>query len=515
MNVISCFLEQADKFPDKTAIFIGEEDISYSDLAAMIRRTSGALHQVGVKSGSHIGLLLHNSIEFVTVMLAAADLGATIVPLNSSISYDDFKTAINTTDINYVIGWHAALKGLLSCQIKEIDLTPENCISVGGSLNDYPVFSELLDRCPDEYRLGKNPVDVETDFILTMTSGSTSAPKPIVFTQGTKIRRCNGAQELYGITSDEVILVATPLYHSISQRLVLLPLLTGATSVIMTKFTVMNWLTQVEKYKVTFTIAISSQLENILSSIEIDKQNLSSLRCVVSCCAFLKPYARTRLIEKLQCDFHECYGASELGTISNIISTDALARRFSVGVAVPGAEIMIVDEDRNQALPSTVGEISCKSVMLFSRYYNNKQATKNSMLGDYFLTGDMGYLDDAGYLYFSGRKKEIIISGGTNIYPKDIEIVLNKHPSVEDSAVISVDHDRLGEAVLALILLKEDTEVTVRELQHFCLHRLADYQQPLKYKFLDDFPRSGLGKVLKQKLVEAFIGEKVEVKDAF
>ena len=217
---------------------------------------------------------------------------------------------------------------------------------------------------------------------------------------------------------------------------------------------------------------------------------------------------------ELQCEFHECYGASELGIISNIISTDALARRFSVGVAVLGAEIMIVDEDRNQVPPSTVGEISCKSVMRFSRYYNNKKATKNSMLGDYFLTGDMGYLDDAGYLYFSGRKKEIIISGGTNIYPKDIEIVLNKHPSVEDSAVIGVDHDRLGEAVLALILLKEDTEVTERELQHFCLHRLADYQQPLVYKFLDDFPRSGLGKVLKQKLVEAFIGEKVEEKDA-
>ena len=504
MNIISCFLEQADQLPEKTALLIADQDISYSELAEKIRLTSAALNHAGVTSGTHIGLLLYNSVEFVTVMMAAADLGATIVPLNSTISFDDFVTAIKTTDINFVIGWHAALKELLSHQSHEAYLSPENCISVGGDLDTYPILAELLQSAPDNYSLGQNPADIETDFILTMTSGSTSAPKPIVFTQGTKIRRCHGAQELYDITSNDVTLVATPLYHSISQRLVLLPLLTGGTSVIMTKFTVMNWLSVVEDYKVTFTIAVSSQLENILNSIDNTKQDLTSLRCIVSCCALLKPYARTKLIEELKCDFHECYGASEVAIISNIISTDAINKSLSVGVAVPGAEIMIVGEDRKSVSAGTVGEIACKSVMRFSRYYNNEESTRNSMLGDYFLTGDMGYLDEDDYLYFSGRKKEVIISGGANIYPKDIEIVLNKHPKVNDSAVIGVEHERLGEAVMALILFEDGEEITTRELQHYCLYRLADYQQPLMYKFLDDFPRSGLGKVLKHKLVAQY-----------
>jgi len=508
MNIISYFLEQANQFPDKTAIFIGNQDITYGDLAEKIRITSGALNKSGVKPGTHIGLLLHNSVEFVTVMMAAADLGATIVPLNSTISFADFATAIKTTDINYVIGWHAALKELLSHQKQEAYLSPDNCISVGGELETYPVLANLLQTVPEGYSLGQNPADIEADFILTMTSGSTSVPKPIVFTQGTKIRRSHGAQDLYDITSDDVTLVATPLYHSISQRLVLLPLLTGGTSVIMTKFTVMNWLSVVEKHRVTFTIAVSSQLENILNSIDNTKQDLSSLRCIVSCCALLKPYARTNLIEELKCDFHECYGASEVAIISNIISTDAINKPLSVGVAVPGAEIMIVGEDRKPVSAGVVGEIACKSIMRFSRYYNNEQATQNSMLGDYFLTSDMGYLDEDGYLYFSGRKKEVIISGGTNIYPKDIEIVLNKYPKVKDSAVIGVEHERLGEAVMALIMLEEGSEATTaRDLQHYCLHRLADYQQPLMYKFLDDFPRSGLGKVLKHKLAAQYFNQ--------
>jgi acyl-CoA synthetase (AMP-forming)/AMP-acid ligase II len=154
-----------------------------------------------------------------------------------------------------------------------------------------------------------------------------------------------------------------------------------------------------------------------------------------------------------------------------------------------------------------IGEIACRSMMRFSRYYNNEQATRQSMEDGFFYTGDMGCLDEDGYLIFSGRKKEIIITGGTNVYPMDIEEVLNSHPKVKECAVVGVEDKRLGEAVIAFIISPEGEVLSSRELQRYCLHRLADFQQPLAYVFVDDFPRTELGKVIKRKLVEQCYGQ--------
>jgi acyl-CoA synthetase (AMP-forming)/AMP-acid ligase II len=144
--------------------------------------------------------------------------------------------------------------------------------------------------------------------------------------------------------------------------------------------------------------------------------------------------------------------------------------------------------------------------MRFPRYYNNEQATRQSMVDGFFYTGDMGCLDEDDYLIFSGRKKEIIITGGTNVYPMDIEAVLSAHPKVKECAVIGVEDKRFGEAVVAFIISKEGEELSSRELQRYCLHRLVDFQQPQAYVFIDDFPRTELGKVMKQKLVEQYSG---------
>ena len=142
--------------------------------------------------------------------------------------------------------------------------------------------------------------------------------------------------------------------------------------------------------------------------------------------------------------------------------------------------------------------------MRFSRYYKNQQATDDSILDGYFFTGDMGYLDEDGYLVFSGRKKEVIITGGANVFPKDIEGVLNQHPDVSESAVIGVPDKQFGEAVLALVIKTKGASLSERDLQRHCLHRLADVQKPLAYLFVDDFPRTALGKVIKHKLSEQY-----------
>ena len=270
----------------------------------------------------------------------------------------------------------------------------------------------------------------------------------------------------------------------------------------MHKFTPKKWLTQIEKHQVSFTIAVSSQLENILRELKDTKADLSSLRYIVSCCALLKNDIKIRLIEEMKCDFHECYGTAEVGVVSNLSPKDFVKKFHTVGKEVPGVVIKITDSQKNPVAIGEIGEIACKSSMSFSRYYMNDLATQQSLKNGFFYTGDMGYLDEDGYLVFSGRKKEVIITGGTNVFPRDIESVLSKHPKVKECAVIGVDDKRFGEAILALVIPEKKWALTSRELQIHCLHRLADYQQPLAYEFVEDFPRTELGKVIKHKLVE-------------
>jgi long-chain acyl-CoA synthetase len=201
---------------------------------------------------------------------------------------------------------------------------------------------------------------------------------------------------------------------------------------------------------------------------------------------------------------HECYGASEVGIISNLSCQSSKNKLHTVGVAVSGAEIAIVDNSGNQLPTGEIGEITCKSKASFSGYYGNKDSTQKSLKNDYFYTGDMGYLDEDNHLIFSSRKKEIIITGGTNVYPADVEVVLNQHPLVKETSVVGVEDKKLGEKVVAFVISKKESVLTSRNLQRHCMHNLADYQKPLDYVFVSEFPRTALGKILKRKLVDQY-----------
>jgi len=504
MNIIELILKNAKRFPDKPAIIFGEDILTYQVLVDQTRKVSHAFSRLGVGEGTFMGLLLTNSTEFVLSMLGAADLGASIVPMSNTLGRKDLLTAIKLTGIKYVVGWHVTIKNIFDLNEEGFVLPRDHCITVGGKVEGCHFLDDLINEDPEAYDLNSYGIDVNTDFILTMTSGSTSEPKPIVFTQGTKIVRSLAAQKLYGITEDDITLTPTPLYHSISQRLVLMPLITGGTSVIMKNFTVKGWFEMVERYKITFCIAVSAQLEMILSELDNAKNDLSSMRCIVCCCALLRGDVKERLFHAFECDVHECYGASEVGIISDLSCHGTSSKFHTVGVAVPGAKIEIVDKYGNKVSTGEIGEITCKSTASFSRYYGNEESTQKSFRRGYFYTGDMGYMDEDNHLVFCSRKKEIIITGGTNVYPADVEAVLNQHPLAKEVSVVGVEDEKLGERVVAFIIQNEEGTLTSRELQRHCINNLADYQKPMSYVFVHDFPRTPLGKILKRKLVDQY-----------
>ncbi len=418
MNIIQKFIKNVELNPEKSALFVGDTHLSYQGLLNLVKKYSYNLQQQGVQQGDHIAVILSNSVEFICVMLAAAELQAVIVPLSPTLAMPALAQAFKSNDIKHIVGSHSVLQELIKTKTISISRHQSMLLSVGAAI-DGTLCSFNLCQPPETYEIGKFKQPITSPFILSMTSGSTGEPKPIILTQQTKINRANAACELYSITEKDIILAATPLYHSLAMRLVLLSLLEGATSVVMERYTTDKWIDTVIKHKVTFTIAVSSQLKQILTNLQASHKSIESLRCIVSSSALLPEDVKIKLIANLNCDFHECYGTSEVAIVSNLSSGAPQNKIGTVGKACPGVKIKILLEDDTVASPNKPEEIICKTPMLFSGYYKKPQQSRAAMWGEYFRTGDYGSLDHDGYLTFLGRKKEIIVTGGINVYPKD------------------------------------------------------------------------------------------------
>ncbi|MFH1847191.1 MAG: class I adenylate-forming enzyme family protein, partial [Candidatus Omnitrophota bacterium] len=447
MNIFDHFSNNVKKHPDKTAFICQEESFTFGELQSLSLQLSAFLWEKGVRKGTKIAVLLNNSIDFALCILAAARLGAVIVPMNPTLPIENVKGAFFSTDVEFAI---MRIEILRRYEGFDKLLPSEKILSFGETAS--ASFREIYGSCCGSTTA---PYDVEadSDFLITMTSGSTSDPKPIVLSHGTKIKRAiDGAKDIYNLSDADIIMIGSPMYHSLAFRLTLLPLLLGGTGIILPKFTPKIWLETVEDYKVTFTIAVSSQLEMILNEVRKNSYDLTSLEKIVSSSAILKPEIKTRIISKLDCEFHECYGTSEIGIATNLSPKDSVDKLNSVGKPLPHVDIKIVDEYRKELPIGEEGEIVCKTVTIFSSYYKKEEETKKSIKEGYFYTGDIGKFDDDGFLYYIGRKKDIIITGGINVYPKDIEDILWQFDGIQEFAVIGVDDLYFGEAILAVIV---------------------------------------------------------------
>ncbi|KGG79678.1 hypothetical protein Y919_10560 [Caloranaerobacter azorensis H53214] len=492
------FYEIADLYPDKTAIWCDNKTITYRALANLVSQYSNYFLKNGIIYRDHIGIPMNNSIESVALILTAANLGVGLVPINPTLPMDAIRKAFAFGNVKHLIARRIFF---------------EQCDKLGGLNIDGMKFcldgeyDNTLSLANAMEMSSKRPIIKEVSgdetLILTMTSGSTGSPKPIDLTQNNKYQRVMAHVKLYNITKNDNVLAATPLYHSLAERLVLIPLLTGGTSVLLPRFTPNIWFDCVKNLKVTFTIAVSAQLSQIaelLSSPFIPE--IESLRCVVSSSALLEPHVKNELIDKLKCEFHEIYGTSEVSTVTSINFKESLNKKQSVGKPIPEADIRIIKDNGELASTYEIGEIACKTSLMCNGYYGMPEIFCKSLQDGYFKTGDLGYLDEDGFLYFSGRKKEIIITGGINVYPSDIEKCVLKLPEVKECAAFAYPDERLGEVVALAVVIKPNCKLRKRAIKIQCARNLADFQQPHKIFFVDQLPRNAMGKLMKFKLIE-------------
>lgn len=485
MTIMNEIRNQAKHYPEKIAIksIPDQFSLNYTDLVRAVEAFANTLSKIGVKRNTHVITTLHNGIGCVISMLAIADLGAVWVPLMPNIKTNALEKAISSTDSNFII----------KTEEKEHNIERLHSITI-------PDINLLIKKnLPKEYIPSD---DTESAYILTMTSGSTGDPKPIIFSQRTKINRAKAAREIYKITESDIILIGTPMYHSLAQRLTFLPLTIGATAIIAGNFKPDTWIKTIEEEKISFTISVSNQIERIVKEPDISKK-LATLRSIVSSSAPLSENSKTEILSKIKCSLHECYGTSELGTVTDIILKNNNPFNNSVGKKIPNTEILIFDKNLDSLPENKIGEIAVKSSMVFLGYYKKEEITKKSFHNGYFLTGDIGYLDQNGYLYYTGRIKEIIISSGINIYPKDIEEVIDKHPDIIESAAFGVPHDGFGEIVLCAIIPKSKN-ISKKEIRKLCQENLLTHQVPFDFIFIDKLPKNTLGKILRKDLTKKY-----------
>lgn len=502
-RLASLFYENAEKTPDKLAIWCDGKTMSYRAMADFVSRYSNLLKSNGVAYGDHLAIPMNNSIESVALFFAAADLGVCVVPLNPSLPFDAVKAAIEAGDVKHVI----ARKSFFNdCEKNEGLNISGVSICLDGDVPGTVPFSSI-ENMPTIRPESDCDITGEESLILTMTSGSTGTPKPIDISQNNKYDRAMAHVRVYSITQDEKILAATPLYHSLAERLVILPLILGATSILLPRFTPSLWLKCAEEQKPTFTIAVSAQLAQILELLKADDApTISSFRSIVSSSALLEPTVKYELIKQLNCEFNEMFGASETSTVTNICFQDAPDKQKSVGISFDGAEIRILKEDASgktvDCAPNEVGEISCRTKLLCKGYYKQDALMQASMFEDYFRMGDLGYLDEDGYLYFSGRKKELIITGAVNVYPIDIDNAVAKLPGVKECAAFSYPDCKLGEVVALAVVPQDGCDIDIRTIRTYCARNLADFQQPHKFFVVDQLPKNTMGKLQRMKILE-------------
>ena len=497
--------KQSKKDGKKIAIIFENKKISYKELEKIIFNLSISFHYLGIKKGDRIAILLSNSLEFIYIMLAAAKIGAVIVPYNISLPPDVIKKNFLYTKINFLIGWHKSTLEIFKKKNIEKIIQKKNTVLVGGKIEGFHYFENLLKA--NKKKINKQSNFLNKDYIIASTSGSTGKPKPIILTQKTKVLRSIYTKNIYNLNSNSVIIASTPLYHTLAQRLALLSIILGGTLVIMSGYSNRKWFSEVKKNKVTFSILVASQLENLINCKNSSLENFGNLKTIVASSSKLHENVRVKISKYKKPNFYEIYGTSEIAAVTNLKLSKNCTKINSVGKAIQHASIKIIN-DKNKFLKyGNVGEIVCKTPLVFSGYLNKKKETFLSFYKDYFKTGDMGYLDKDNYLYYTSRKKNIIIVGGINVYPEDIEKTLKKNNQIKDCIVFGIKSKILGEQIVAAII-KKKKNVDERSIRLFALENLADYQQPHYYFEVKKFPFNQLSKIDRSKLIIRFLSQK-------
>ncbi len=488
--------------PNKVALICGERSLTYAELNARARRIANALSGLGVQAGDRVAVMAHNSMELLEIAGGLSKLSAIAVLLNYRLREHEIAYIINDSQAKVAIAGPGlvevvnAARGEFSGDVA--------CIAIGDEVPAHWLpYEELLASASEEV---PEP-DSESGLSSTMsyTSGTTGKPKGAYRPKGVPVNDIIQVVQAFELVESDVHLLAGPYYHSAPSFFVALNLLLGATIVIQPKFDPVDALQLIERHHITTTFMAPSLLQR-LCDVPADifsRYDVSSFRSIILGGAPCPYILKVRGEERFGKSLWEFYGATETGIVTLLRPEDQLRKPGSCGTIGPGQEIRLLDAAGNEVPDGTPGEMWSRNSWL-AEYYNKPEATASNTKDGFFSVGDIAYRDSEGYYFICDRKIDMIISGGVNIYPAEIEAVLTAHPAVADVAVIGVPDDRWGESVKAVVELRPGANATAEELITYCGEQLADYKRPRSVDFVEEMPRNPTGKLLKTLIREPY-----------
>lgn len=506
---IGQFLTRPQLDMGKTALVFEEVRLTYGQLNKRVNRLANALLDMGVKTGDRVAGLMYNCSEYIELYFAISKIGAVLVPLNFRLV---------ARELNFVLDDSGSNTLFLGSEFQEVIQsirptlkTVRNYVLLNKTAPaGMTLYEELLARYSEEEP--EVEVGMDDNHLIIYTSGTTGMPKGALYTHETTFWNSIDQVLDFGLTSADVVLATGPLYHVGALIDLTMPMFhLGGTVVLLRSmgFDSKHVMMLVEKERVNATLFFPIMLYDILRMKELGDYNTSSLRMIftggepVPLAALegaMKSFPNARVLQG--------YGLTEGSAIATYLPWEhAVSKMGSIGKACAHVEVKVVDEDGRTVAPGQMGEIWTHGPSVSKGYWMRPEANRETFAGGWCHTGDLGRVDEDGFIYIAGRKKDMIISGAENIYPAEIENVLYKHPSISEAAVIGVPDEKWGEAVMAIVVPKKGHSLSAEEVIEHCKGNLAGYKKPRYVEFTDSLPRTASMKVQKHKLREKYSGK--------
>jgi len=496
--------------PDKLAVIDDRPDgtlikWTFGELEAHANRLGRGLQALGLKPGTRIISCGRNSPWLVAFGAASRKIGTTSVPLNYRLAPEEAAYVVDNSDAELVFAdaEYAPLFEQIRSDIPKV----KQVVIFGGAPGKDMLPLDKVVAGQDDAAIPPPP-QVGQALSMIYTSGTTGRPKGVVRDNAGDPTLLAMLIELIGYRNDDVYITTGPLYHSGPSSFMNIGLMLGQTVVLQRKFDAEDWLRLVDRYKVSSTFSAPTPIRRVcqLNDEIFAKYDVSSMRVLIANAApwsyALKKLYLSRFPED---SLFEVYGSTELGVNTVLLPPYQLSKPGSCGQPAPGVEIFLLDEDGNEVTePNKPGELFIRSASVFSNYHKARDQFEKDRRGDMQTVGDIAYFDEDGFYYICDRKKDMIISGGMNIYPAEIEDALEHHADVLDVAVFGIPDEEWGESVHAVIVPRPGSNLTKEQITAFAREHLAGYKVPRSIEFRDEIPRTGSGKILKRELREPY-----------
>ena len=480
----------ARRYGSRPALKLDDVIVTYDMLDESASRVAGLLRARGLQPGDRVGIMVPNVPYFAVVYYAILRAGGVVIPMNVLLKAREVNFYLSDSGARFLFVWHGfaeeARKGSESTPAETIVITPGE-------------FEAMLADSPSE------PENVERDpgdtAVILYTSGTTGTPKGAELTQRNMVENCRCSTELMRVSEQDVIFGALPLFHSFGQTCCLNNAVNaGACLTMLPRFEPAKALEIIERDKVTLFEGVPTMYHAMLNHPDRDGHDVTCLQTCVSGGSAMPAQVMRGFEEAFGCVIIEGYGLSETSPVASFNHLEHERKPGSIGTPIRGVEMKIVDAEEHDVATGEVGEIAIRGHNVMKGYWRRPEETGEAIRDGWLLTGDMAYKDEDGFFFIVDRKKDMIIRGGFNVYPREIEEVLYEHPAVLEAAVIGIPDDAMGEEVGAAVVRRPGAEANADDIRGFVKDRVAAYKYPRRIWFTDELPKGSTGKVLKREI---------------